>query len=59
MELSISLPLFLIILCASSIFTLFIFSFLIASKAGDEKINEILEKTDFENNEMIHSEPVK
>ncbi|MBI9070678.1 MAG: hypothetical protein JEY94_03730 [Melioribacteraceae bacterium] len=44
MEFTLSLPLLLVIVFASILFTLFVFSFLVASKVGDEKFNELMVK---------------
>ncbi|MBI9073562.1 MAG: hypothetical protein JEY94_18340 [Melioribacteraceae bacterium] len=52
MEVTLSFPLLLALVFGSALFTLFIFSFLVASKTGDEKMAEILANEDFVNNKL-------
>lgn len=44
MNITISLPLLMAIIFGASMFTLFIFSFLVASKKGDEEFEKVLER---------------
>lgn len=52
MEITLSFPLLLALIFGSALFTLFIFSFLVASKTGDEKMAEILANEEFVNEKL-------